>query len=197
VSSVFPISFLGPISYYNELVNSHHFEFEIQETYKKQSIRNRYKIGTSNGVLELTIPVIKPNGSKTLTKEILIDNSQNWKQNHWRAITSAYMHTPYFEHYESDIQKLIFSEEILLYKKCEECFRFINSTFDLGLQIDYTNEFILEKTELLNTDFQSNLKQNKSYIQPFTSKHGFLSNLSVLDLLFCEGPLGRFFFKES
>lgn len=194
----FPISFFGPIEYFKAVSNFENIEFEIHETYKKQSLRNRYKIGTSNGTLELTIPITKPNGSKTLTKDIIIDESQNWKINHWRSIVSAYMHTPYFEHYESDIYNLIFSDENRLLEKDLACFDFINKTFDLGVSYSKTSEFDNYQPfkDFINVDFHLN-NSNEQYIQPFSNKFGFSPNLSILDLLFCEGPLGRFFLKES
>ncbi len=195
--AVFPISFFGPISYYNEISKAEMVEFEIYETYKKQSLRNRYKIGSSNGVLDLTIPISKPKGSKTLTKDIIIDESKNWKLNHWRAIESAYMHTPYFEHYELDISNLIFSEETILYKKNLACFEFINRTFDLKINFDITQDFLQVENDFRLYNFFLNTEHNKKYIQPFSSKFDFISNLSILDLLFCEGPMGRFFLKES
>lgn len=193
----YPISFFGPIAYYQSLAKSENVLFEVHETYQKQSIRNRYSIGTSNGILDLSIPITKPNGSKTLTKDILIDDTQKWKLIHWRAITSAYMHTPYFEHYESDIYGLIFSEEKKLILKNMICFDFFNKTFDLKIKHRITEEF--QGLSNVN-DFKQldSLNSNSfHYIQPFSNKHGFIPNLSILDLLFCEGPMGRFFLKES
>ncbi len=195
--TTYPISFFGPIAYYQSLAKSENVCFEVHETYKKQSIRNRYSIGTSNGILDLSIPITKPNGSKTLTKDILIEDSLKWKMNHWRAITSAYMHTPYFEHYESDIKKLIFSDEKKLYAKDISTFEFLNKTFELNIQYSLTEEYIQsnEIYDFRNKDFL--ITNPFNYIQPFTNKHGFIPNLSVLDLLFCEGPMGRIFLKES
>ncbi len=197
--TVFPVSFFGPITYYQQLIKAENVLFEIYETYQKQSIRNRYSIGTSNGILDLTIPITKPNGSKTITKDILIDDTQQWKINHWRAITSAYMHAPYFEHYEKDIYDLIFSEENFLFKKDLACFKFINKTFELGITFEFTKEYKSYNIEndFRNKDFLNHSSTYSKYIQPFNSKFGFLANLSVLDLLFCEGPIGRFFLKET
>lgn len=196
---IFPISFFGPISYYQQLIKAENVLFEIYETYQKQSLRNRYSIGSSNGILDLTIPITKPNGSKTITKDILIDDSQQWKVNHWRAITSAYMLAPYFEHYETDIYNLIFSEENILYKKDIACFNFINNTFDLRINFDHSQEYTSYNNEndFRQNEFLTQRDSNSTYIQPFSTKYGFLPNLSVLDLLFCEGPIGRFFLKES
>jgi hypothetical protein len=196
---IFPISFFGPISYYQQLIRAENVLFEIYETYQKQSLRNRYSIGSSNGILDLTIPITKPNGSKTITKDILIDDTQQWKVNHWRAITSAYMHAPYFEHYEIDIYNLIFSEENILYKKDIACFNFINKTFELDITFEFTKEYKSYNIEndFRNKDFLNLSSAHSKYIQPFNSKFGFTPNLSILDLLFCEGPIGRFFLKQS
>ena len=196
---IFPISFFGPISYYQQLIRAENVLFEIYETYQKQSLRNRYSIGSSNGILDLTIPITKPNGSKTITKDILIDDTQQWKVNHWRAITSAYMHAPYFEHYETDICNLIFSEENILYKKDIACFNFINNTFELDITFEFTKEYKSYNIEndFRNKDFLNHSSAHSKYIQPFNSKFGFTPNLSILDLLFCEGPIGRFFLKQS
>ena len=193
--TVFPVSFFGPITYYQQLAKAENVLFEIYETYQKQSIRNRYSIGTSNGILDLTIPITKPNGSKTLTKDILVENSQKWKTNHWRAIVSAYMHAPYFEHYEKDIYDLIFSEENVLFKKALTCFNFINKTFELDITFEFTKEYKSYNIEndYRNKDFLNHSPELSKYIQPFDSKFGFTPNLSILDLLFCEGPIGRFF----
>jgi hypothetical protein len=196
---IFPISFFGPISYYQQLIRAENVLFEIYETYQKQSLRNRYSIGSSNGILDLTIPITKPNGSKTITKDILIDDTQQWKVNHWRAITSAYMHAPYFEHYEIDIYNLIFSEENILYKKDIACFNFFNKTFELDITFKFTKEYKSYNIEndFRNKDFLNHSSAHSKYIQPFNSKFGFTPNLSILDLLFCEGPIGRFFLKQS
>jgi hypothetical protein len=195
--TTYPISFFGPIAYYQSLAKSENVLFEVHETYQKQSIRNRYSIGTSNGILDLSIPITKPNGSKTLTKDILIEDSQKWKMNHWRAITSAYMHTPYFEHYESDIHKLIFSDELNLFFKNNSSFEFLNKTFDLKIKCKITEEYeqLNDLFDFRNKDFL--ISNTLNYIQPFANKHGFIPNLSILDLLFCEGPMGRFFLKKS
>jgi hypothetical protein len=109
------------------------------------------------------------------------------------------MHAPYFEHYEKDIYDLIFSEENLLFKKDLACFNFINKTFELDITFEFTKEYKSYNIEndFRNKDFLNHSSAFSKYIQPFNSKFGFIPNLSILDLLFCEGPLGRFFLKES
>jgi hypothetical protein len=106
------------------------------------------------------------------------------------------MHAPYFEHYEKDIYELIFSEENILYQKDLACFKFINKTFELDITFEVSKEYKSYNIEndFRNKDFLNNTYSE--YIQPFNSKFGFIANLSVLDLLFCEGPIGRFFLKQ-
>jgi hypothetical protein len=107
---VFPIAYFGSISYYKDIIENSSIEFEIQEHFVKQSIRNRSRILTANGSMELSIPVIKPDGSKTLTKDILVQDSNEWRKDHWRAIESAYKHAAYFDHYGEEIKSLIYQE---------------------------------------------------------------------------------------
>ncbi|NDF61277.1 MAG: hypothetical protein EB100_09370, partial [Crocinitomicaceae bacterium] len=114
MSIVFPIAYFGPIAYYRQLVSSKQFFIEQHETYVKQTIRNRTTIYSSNGSLDLSIPVKKVFGNKTITKEIQISYDEDWVKNHWKALESAYMHTPYFEHYGSEVFQLISSKETSL-----------------------------------------------------------------------------------
>jgi hypothetical protein len=192
---IFPIAIFGSIEYYRLLLKSSSPLIDIHETYVKQSIRNRYQIGTANGILDLTIPISKPNGNKTKTHEIVLATQEkNWKINHWRAITSAYMHTPYFEHYENDIKVIFFGDEISLVKKSKEFIFFLENHLELNFNIQYSNSYIypsVDQFDFRNKDFFDKTDSSKPYIQPFIEKQNFIANLSILDLLFCEGPLTR------
>ena len=134
MQAIFPIQYFGSISYYKDLVSCENVAFEIWDTYPKQTNRNRTSIYTSNGILELTIPVRKPNGSKTVTKDILIDNSQDWRKTHWRAIESAYKHSAYFEHYETELKALIYQEEKSLVLFNSHIFKHFCSWLQLPIQ---------------------------------------------------------------
>ena len=68
---------------------------ELFETYPKQTWRNRCRIMTANGTQDLTVPVKKPLGNKTITSEVSIYNQENWHLKHIRAIHSAYSSSPY------------------------------------------------------------------------------------------------------
>ena len=193
MSIVFPIAYFGPISYFQQLVSSKKILFEKHETYVKQTIRNRTTIYSSNGTLELSIPVKKIFGNKTLTKDIQISYEEDWVKNHWKALESAYMHAPYFEHYGMEIYKLISTKEKSLINLNQTILNSIVKWLDLDIDFNCTDKY----SKTVDLDFRNvnftNLNDEKVYFyyQVFSEKHGFIPNLSILDLLFHEGPLAR------
>jgi hypothetical protein len=141
----------------------------------------------------LSIPVKKIFGNKTLTKDIQISYEEDWVKNHWKALESAYMHAPYFEHYGIEIYKLISSKEKSLINLNQTIFNSIVKWLDLGLDFNCTDNY----SKTVDLDFRDvnftnlNDEQIYFYYQVFSEKHGFIPNLSILDLLFHEGPLAR------
>ena len=193
MSIVFPIAYFGPIAYYRELVSSKQFFIEQHETYVKQTIRNRTTIYSSNGLLDLSIPVKKVFGNKTITKDIQISYDEDWVKNHWKALESAYMHTPYFEHYGSEVFQLISSKETSLLNFNLSILNSIIKWLDLDVYFNCTESYSKNVGEDFRTfNFnQPNIDDKNSYYQVFSGNHGYIPNLSLLDLLFHEGPLAR------
>jgi hypothetical protein len=193
MSIVFPIAYFGPIAYYRQLVSSKQFFIEQHETYVKQTIRNRTTIYSSNGSLDLSIPVKKVFGNKTITKDIQISYDEDWIKNHWKALESAYMHTPYFEHYGSEVFQLISSKETSLLNFNLSILNSIIKWLDLDVYFNCTESFSKNVGEDFRTfNFnQPNVDDKTSYYQVFSGNHGYIPNLSLLDLLFHEGPLAR------
>ena len=193
MSIVFPIAYFGPIAYYRQLVSSKQFFIEQHETYVKQTIRNRTTIYSSNGPLDLSIPVKKVFGNKTITKDIQISYDEDWIKNHWKALESAYMHTPYFEHYGSEVFQLISSKETSLLNFNLTILNSIIKWLDLDVYFNCTESYSKNVGEDFRTfNFnQPNVDDKTSYYQVFSGNHGYIPNLSLLDLLFHEGPLAR------
>jgi len=150
----------------------------------------------SNGVQALTVPVKK--NKNTPTREILIDYSEDWQKNHLRAILSAYKNSPFYEHYIDDFIQFFETKEQYLFDlnikildkvfsilEFEKNYRFSDEYFAEPESIDFRTS-IHPKTSknLEDKDFKS-----ISYIQVFSERHGFTGNLSILDLIFNEGPL--------
>lgn len=195
MSIVFPIAYFGSISYFQQLIVSKDFLFEQYETFVKQTSRNRMTIYSSNGPLDLSIPVKRVNGNKTQTKDIQISYDEDWVKNHWKALESAYMHTPYFDYYGLEIFKLISSKEKSLLNFNNTILESIVKWLDLDFTYNYTYQY----DKNIDQDFrgvnfnQFKVDHNHFYYQIFSDKYGFIPNLSILDLLFHEGPLARNF----
>jgi len=200
---VFPTAYMPPIIYFALLLKCDNILIEAQETYLKQTWRNRATIMSVQGVLDLSIPVIKPHGNKTKTFEIEIDTSQKWQNNHWRAIKSAYNKSPYFLYYKDAIKSLIYSNEKSLLNYNTAFLRFFLSCFKIEKNITFTEEYHpIPETEdlrvLLSPKKHSLLPLERFpvYYQVFSDRFPFIPNLSILDLLVNEGPDGLGYLQQ-
>ena len=189
--ALFIPTYFSPISQYQALLNSNSITFEVEDNYQKQTYRNRCYIYGANGKQLLNIPVTIPKSSKkTKSKDILIENS-NWQKQHYKSLEAAYNHSPFFEFYKDDLRKIFSKKYTYLLDVNLDSFHFIMDTLELFKE--YTLSKTYEETKL--NDFR-NLADSKKkveistipYIQMFDQKFGFLKNLSILDLLFMEGP---------
>lgn len=193
-NTVFPLAAFGSIDYFRSMLESENVLLEQYEHFPKQTIRNRYEIKAANGRMRLTIPVIKPSGSKTWTKDIRISDKENWQQIHWRSLIAAYSAAPYFEHYRSDIEQLIFSKEEFLVDFNYKTLLFFKATWELEITPVLSTEFVHDyENDFRNNSFETRFSNNAAtYIQViFNEGDTFVTNLSLIDLLFCEGPMGR------
>lgn len=180
------------ISSYIVMAHAEKLVFEVQDSYQKQTYRNRCYIYGANGKLGLHIPVKYSQKNRQNTSEILIDNSSNWQSIHWKSLESAYKTSPYFEYYQDDLVSLFTTKKESLLGFNLECIEIINSCLNLSIKYSKSLEFNKEKQQkeyryLVNARKESEIKINP-YIQVFQEKHGFINNLSILDLLFNEGP---------
>jgi hypothetical protein len=186
-------SYFPPISWLALLYQQKEVSIDLWETYQKQSYRNRCRIATSNGLMDLSIPVKKPNGNHSRSNEIILDDHQNWRQQHWRSIKNAYQSTPFFIHYEEGIHSILFDKKTtLLWELNHHTIKFIADQIHIDYKIEYTNDFIEESNE---NDFRfkihpkhKELLDYPDYYQVFDDKIGFQGGLSSLDLLFNLGP---------
>lgn len=190
---VLPLSYLPSIDHYCFIVQQKKVLFEVKETYPKQTCRNRTTILTANGVLRLSIPVIKPNGNKTRTEEVIIDSKSNWNKIHWRAITSAYNKSPFFLYYKDEFEKLYNKPDDLLIGFNLKLIRLVNKLLKIKTEIMTSEQFIDEYPEIrdernCSKDFRKSKYKLTPYTQVFSDRSPFVENLSIIDLLFNEGP---------
>lgn len=186
---IFPTSYFPPIFYFQKMVELKNVEISSEELFLKQTLRNRCEIATSNGIQRLSVPISKPSGSKSKTKDIIISNVQNWRKDHWKSIESAYQNAPYFHFYDKEIKGLI------------DCYETHLIDFNLNILNQFVSWWELPINDFVFTDNLMNESEDEidymsrkpidKYIQVFDNRNSFISNLSVLDLLFCEGPMGR------
>ena len=102
--AILSTAYLPPVSYFMCMLHANEIRLEACENYLKQSYRNRFRIATANGVETLSIPVESNSGQKNPIRDVRISSHGNWQQTHWRAITSAYMNSPFFEYYQDDFR---------------------------------------------------------------------------------------------
>lgn len=192
-------AYLAPVEYYSKLLNYDKIFIEQHDHYMKQTYRNRCTIAGPEGELALSIPTVKPEEPKCPMKDIRISDHGNWRHLHWNAIESAYNSTPFFEHYKDDFRPFYEKKYEFLTDFNEELCRLVCELIDIQPAIERTKEY---KTDFApnEIDFREAIHPKKDfhrtdpefipqpYYQVFEARHGFLPNLSIIDLLFNMGP---------
>lgn len=170
------------------------------ERFQKQSYRSRCHIYSASGLLALTIPVSRADGHYLPIREMRIDYSGKWQQEHWRAIVSAYRTSPFFEYYEEDFAPFYHKRYEFLFDFNSELLVMILNLMGVKCNVDFTQEFIHEYDANETLDLREQIhpkrnpfthhskKESGQYFQVFAHKLGFIPNLSSADLLFNEGP---------
>lgn len=192
-------TYFGPVQWYQKLHRYDHVALEMHETFAKQTYRNRCIIATAQGTQALTVPVSP--GDDHSMMSVRISDHGNWRHLHWQAITSAYGDSPFLEYYEDDLRPffterrwefLVDFNEDITHKMCE--------LIDIHPHITHSTTFIKDgvandfryaiqpKHPMPDADFRP-----RPYYQVFSRRHGFLPNLSILDLLLNMGPEAVFY----
>jgi hypothetical protein len=183
-----PTAYLAPLSYYALIIKSPNSIIEQYEHFKKQTIRSRCSIYSSNGSLVLSVPKVRKSSSKTLIKDIQICYTEPWQKIHWNAIQSSYNSSPFFEYYMDEIFVIYNTKEKYLIdlnlKTHQLILKFLQIDSKINLSNNYNSQTELE--DFRDKKFQS--INNPVYDQVFSIKKGFTPNLSIIDLVFNLGP---------
>ncbi len=187
-------AYLAPVEYYMAIIQSDKILLENCDHYCKQTYRNRCRIVTANGTMDLSIPVEKISNEKQLTRDIKISYHTDWQTQHWRAIESAYNSTPFFEYYKDDLipfyekkWDFLWDFNYLIQEKILELIG------DVQYRIELTTDYKADLGDEI-IDWRENIHPKKNnhkiftpYYQVFEQKFGFLQNVSIIDLLFNMG----------
>lgn len=190
-------TYCGPVQWYQKLYRSEEVLMERQETFQKQTYRNRCVIATTNGLQTLTVPVER--SSSNLIKDIRISNHGNWRHQHWFALMSAYNESPFFDYYQDDFRPFYERQYDFLYDFNMEICHKVCELIDIQPNIKETSFYrSVGVKEFRIIDFRSTINPKhpaddadfvpRRYYQVYERKYGFQPNLSILDLLFNMGP---------
>lgn len=194
-------TYFPSISHYIAMIKADMVTLEMEDNFQKQTNRNRMYIYSPNGVQLLNIPVKHSLDRHQKYKDVRIENDFGWQKNHFKSLEAAYRTSPFFEYFEDDFRPLFEKKHEFLMDLNLETFELVNDALGIQFSIEKTTEYFHETTHL--KDFRSlangkkDTTQIEEYTQVFNEKHGFLNNLSILDLLFNEGRYAVDYLKNQ
>jgi hypothetical protein len=206
------LQYLPPIQYFAKLYQFNQLQLEAAENYVKGTYRNRCHIAGANGLQRLSIPLQKGKNRQQSIREVQISHHQNWVGEHWHSIKSAYGNSPFFEYYADELQPFYKMKYELLWDWNRDLLNKMMELLGVDCELLETTEFIKPEEFTVTQpglDFRNSIQpkisrhkedaafKNVSYGQVFIEKHGFLPNLSILDLLFCQGPNASEILRQS
>ena len=178
-------TYLGPVSWYAKLLKYKHICPQTDVPYERQTLASRCYIDSPNGQLMLNIPIEHNSGQRI--KDTRISYRDRWPEQHWQAIKTAYGKTPFFDAIGDDIQIILQQKPAFLLDLNNRLTRMILEWLRMDISV---LESLSAEAETLSIPAPKEVlkEQLPSYPQAFDHKFGFRSNLSVIDLVFNEGP---------
>ena len=186
---ILPLTYFGPIGYWNLLKKNDNIIFDVHENYIKQTYRSRCIILTCNGKITLSIPVKKVDGNHTTLKNIQVENNQPWQRTHFRTIQSAYKASPYFDYLIDDFIHIWEKRYTYLIDVCLDSIQAVCNVANININYSLSDEYI--KTCDTVQDYRNEedffIEPLDSYCQVFNDRFQFEPNLSILDKIFNDG----------
>ncbi|HRY33468.1 MAG TPA: WbqC family protein [Bacteroidales bacterium] len=190
---------LPPCEYFVVMLQSTEVVIEQWEHYGRQSYRNRYRIAGPNRIQDLSIPVEKPGGAKVFSRDVMISRAENWQRLHWYSITAAYNKSPYFLYYQDDLKPFYQNSFRFLLDYNTALLQLLMKWLKITTDINFTNEY---QAFPGIPDFRDRIHPKKPasltmppYHQVFAGKSGFITGLSIIDLVFNLGPESHAYLK--
>jgi len=194
-------AYFGTIESYIALAQAENVTLEMADNYQKQTYRNRTYITTSTGKLSLNIPIKHASTGTRGTREtvhqkykdVKTENDFPWRKTHWKSIQNAYRTSPYFEYYEDDLAPIFEKDPVFLLDFNLDIFSVINELLGIDVPVFKTGQYEADTPLLTDLRHLIVVKREPAitfspYKQVLQEQDDFLPNLSILDLLFNEGP---------
>ncbi len=195
---ILPLTYLGNIQYFTKLCFTDCI-VDVHEHFVKQSYRTRFDILAANGVVPLSLQTVNPGGgAKCRVRDMRLDYSKRWQHTHWRSIVSAYSASPYFVHYEERFAPFFHKRHEFLIDLCIPLLETVLDVAGSPAKVTLSDHYVEAGAD--DCDMRSALSSKArlwrpdpsfvpaEYYQVFSTKHPFAPNLSIIDMLFCEGP---------
>ena len=194
-------TYFPSISHFAVMAQSENIIFEMEDNFQKQTNRNRTYIYSPNGIQLLNIPVKHSKEAHQKTKDVLIENEFDWQKQHFKSLEAAYRSSPFFEFFEDDIRPIFEKKHTFLMELNLEVLDILTKCLRMKLEFSKTTEYFHEVENIFDFRYLTNGKKDpnsfEKYPQVFDDKHGFINNLSVLDLLFNEGKFAMDYLKNQ
>lgn len=194
-------SYFPSISHYVAMAQSESIALEMEDNFQKQTNRNRMYIYSPNGIQLLNVPIKHSKEIHQKTKDVRIENDFGWQKQHFKSLEAAYRSSPFFEYFEDDIQVIFEKKYTFLMDLNLEAMTLVSKCLRMPFDYQTTSEYFREPNDF--TDFRNLVNGKKdvtiieAYTQVFEDKHGFINNLSILDLLFNEGRYALDYLKKQ
>ncbi|RFZ84603.1 hypothetical protein DYU05_03030 [Mucilaginibacter terrenus] len=192
--AVLPLFYLPPVEYFTQLNKfKPDVVIEKEEHFPKQTYRNRANIYSPDGALSLVVPVIKGSKTHTKIKDVRISYDFRWQRLHWMSLESCYRRSAYFEYYEDQFAPFYQKHYDFLFDYNQELLELLLKLMKIKLPMQFTETYEAEYNGPNDMRYSMSAKtppvvEQKPYFQVFDERHGFLKNLSIVDLLFNQGP---------
>jgi len=194
-------TYFPSISHFVAITNAEKVTFEMDDNYQKQTNRNRMFIYSPNGLQLLNIPIKHSKEANQKTRDVKLETAFDWQKQHFKSLEAAYRTSPFFEYFEDELLPIFRKKHTFLMDLNLQTIEIVSKCLRLDFPYDETTEYFHDITDKIDFRNLANGKKDtskfESYTQVFGDKHGFLNNLSILDLLFNEGRYALDYLKKQ
>ncbi len=194
-------TYFPSVSHFVAMAKADSITFEMEDNFQKQTNRNRMYIYSPNGIQLLNIPIKHSKEAHQKTKDVRLETAFDWQKQHFKSLEAAYRTSPFFEYYEDLIAPIFTKKHTFLMDLNLETIEIVSKCLSLKVENKKTIEYFHEATNFTDLRALANGKKDTSTFEPYTQvfgeKHGYINNLSVLDLLFNEGRFALDYLKNQ